>query len=140
MADTRTNEYIQEQLDLVYLNQDFAGIGDTGGLRGSVAAGNLYVALLQSGSEANYTSYARQPIVRSASGFSRTNNVITNIAQLTFPKSTGVENTITKVAVYTALTGGIKLHEQTLQYPFVISPNVSQPIIEIGQITITGGN
>lgn len=91
--------------------------------------------------ETAYTNYARQAIPRSASGFSRTANVISNVAQVTFPKAgaTGSTGNITKVAIYTALTGGTKLHEHTLVNPFAINANVTQPVIEAGELTITGG-
>ena len=91
--------------------------------------------------ETAYTNYARQAIARSAAGFSRTNNVVTNVNQITFPKAgaTGSAANITKVAIYSALTGGTKLHEQTLTNPFTVNANVTQPVIEAGEITITGG-
>lgn len=91
--------------------------------------------------ETAYSNYSRQALARSAAGFSRTNNVVTNVSQITFPKAgaTGSAANITKVAIYSALTGGIKLHEQTLANPFTVNANVTQPVIEAGELTITGG-
>jgi hypothetical protein len=92
--------------------------------------------------ETAYTNYARQAIARSGSGFSRTNNIVTNVAQLTFPKAgaTGSAGNITKVAIYTALTNGTKIHEYTLGTAFPVTANTTQPIIEAGQLSITGGS
>jgi len=59
-------------------NAAIAGVGDAGGLQPSASAGNLYVSLhtaspdaadIQTTSEADYTSYARVAVVRSASGW-----------------------------------------------------------------------
>lgn len=133
---TRTDYFIQAVLDHVYLNQAIANIGDASGLQPSAADGNLYVALLQAGGEADYTSYARQAISRT-DGFSRSNNVISNAAQINFPKATGGSNTITKVAIYDQISGGNKLHEQTLADSIPVSTNI-QPIIEAGELDITG--
>lgn len=134
---TRTNEAIQGALDLMYLNQNFAGIGDATGLRGSAAAGSFYMALVTDSGEAAYTGYSRQAIARGA-GFTRNGNVITNVAQVTFAKSTGGSPRITKLALYPAAMGGIKLHEQILPNSFEVSENVTVPIIEAGALTITG--
>ena len=91
--------------------------------------------------ETAYTNYARQALPRTGSGFSRTNNVVTNVSQITFPKAgaTGSAANITKIAIYSALTGGTKLHEQTLADAFAVNANVTQPVIEAGELSITGG-
>lgn len=134
---TRTNYFIQASLDHVYLNQAITNLGDAGGLLPSVSAGNIYVALMTASGEADYTSYARVAVPRSGSGFTRTGNIMSNVSTITFPKCTGGSNTITKVALYDASTGGNKLHEQTLSDNIPVVTNV-QPIIEPGFLTITG--
>lgn len=134
---TRTDHFIQGILDLVYLNTAFAALGDTSGLQPSATAGNIYAALETASGEADYTSYARKAIPRTASGFSRTGNVVSNVAQIDFAKATGGSNTVTKVALYDAITGGNKLHEETLAASIAVSEDV-QPAIEAAELTITG--
>jgi len=88
-----------ENLWLLHLlhNADIANIGDAGGLRGSVTAGNLYWALFtadpgEAGSavtnETAYTGYARVAAPRSASGFTISANVATPPADVDFPVCT----------------------------------------------------
>ena len=42
-----TNAAEQSLLDLLFLNTDWANIGDAGGLQNSAAAGNFYISLQQ---------------------------------------------------------------------------------------------
>lgn len=132
---TRTNYFIQAILDHIYLNVSIANIG--GGLPASSSVGNIYVALMTDLGEADYTDYVRIAIPRSSQGFSRTGNTVINAATVYFPKCTGGNNTITKIALYDSLTGGNKLHEQVLTDNIPVVTNV-QPIIEPGYLTITG--
>jgi len=135
---TRTNYFIQKSLDHIYLNSAITNIGDASGLPAAATAGNLYMALLVSGTETAYTSYARQPIPRSGSGFVRDANVVSNVAQVNFPKSTGAgETTCNQVAIYDAVSGGNQMHLQTLAYDITTTIN-HIPIIEAGALTITG--
>lgn len=136
---TRSDAYIQATLDLIYKNIDFAGVGDAGGVRGSVAPGYLYVALFTDTVEVAYAGYARQAVVRSAAGWSRTSNVVSNAADVIFPLcpvGTSIQSG-TKVCLYTAATGGILLHTYTLVSPVPVQATV-RPVIEAGAITITG--
>lgn len=134
---TRTDYFIQKSLDHVYLNAAITNIGDANGLPASATSGNLYAALLTASAEADYGAYARVAIPRTASGFSRTLNVMSNVAAITFAKATSGTNVITKLAIYDASTSGNKLHEETISAPITVTTNV-QPIIEAGQLTITG--
>jgi hypothetical protein len=134
---TRSNYFIQKSLDHIYLNAAIANIGDATGLPAAGTAGNLYAALLVSGTEANYGSYARVAIPRTSAGFSRTNNVVSNVAQLNFPKATSGSNVCNQIAIYDRITSGEQLHLQTLDNPITVTTNM-QPIIEAGSLTITG--
>lgn len=96
---SKSNAWEAALLDLTFLNVDATLIGDAGGLRGSVVAGSFFVSLHtaypgeagnQSTSEATYTPYARQGIPRSAAGFVRAANAVTNVAAVTFPTRTDV--------------------------------------------------
>ena len=85
-------------LKLVLQNIPFTNIGDAGGLLGSVADGNFYVALhtgdpgdagSQVTSEIAYTGYARVAIVRTAAGFAVAGDNGSNVGTILFPKMTG---------------------------------------------------
>lgn len=134
---TRTNYFIQASLDHFYLNEPVAGIGDATGLPASATDGNLYVALLVDNTEANYGGYARQPIPRTAAGFVRAANVISNVAMITFPRASSGSNVINNVAIYDSLAAGNQLHLQTIADPITVTTNV-QPIIEAAALEITG--
>jgi hypothetical protein len=79
---------------------------------------NLYVSLHtadpgeagdQTTSEASYTGYARVAVARTSSGWTVTNNSVTNAAAITFPQCTGGSNTISHFAVGTASSGAGKI-------------------------------
>jgi len=42
---SKSNEFAAAVLNLIFKNTDIATIGDAGGVRGSVSAGNLYLSL-----------------------------------------------------------------------------------------------
>ena len=74
VADT----WVSRILNLLFVNADAANIGDATGLRGSSAAGSLYVSLhtgtpavtgTQATNECAYTSYARVAVARTAGGW-----------------------------------------------------------------------
>ncbi len=97
-------------LQLLFLNADWAGIGDAGGLRGSVSAGNYYVSLhtadpgeagTQATNEATFVGYARVAIPRG--GLSGVNwtvlaNQVANAASVQFAECTGGTETLTHFA------------------------------------------
>ena len=79
---------------------------------------NLYVSLHtadpgeagdQTTSEASYTGYARVAVARTSSGWTVTNNSVTNAAAITFPQCTGGSNTISHFAVGTGSSGAGKI-------------------------------
>lgn len=122
----------QAFLDLLFLNTDWTGIGDAGGLRGAVAAGSFYVALhtadpgetgaAQTTSECTLGGYARQPLARSAAGFSRSGSTIANVPQVTFPEVTSGSETITHYSVGVAASGaGQILYRAALTTPRLFS-------------------
>lgn len=109
-----SNAAEQALLDLVFLNTNFANIGDATGLRGSSTAGSLYIALHtsdpgeagdQTSSECNYGSYARVAVARSGAGFSRSGSTISNVAAVTFPAATSGTNTATYFSIGVASSG-----------------------------------
>jgi len=89
------NTFENEILKLIFQNTDITGIGDSGGLRGSVTAGSVYVRLCtdavevsdsQIGTECAYTGYVAggAAVERSASGWSVSGSEIKNVAEVTF--------------------------------------------------------
>lgn len=136
---TRSDAYIQASMDLIYRNTNFAGVGDTTGVRGSTAPGSLHVALMTETGEVAYTGYARGAVERSASGWNRAGNVVTNASDVVFtlvPEGT-TPQTATRAAIYTAGTSGTLLHTATLPVPIPIQAGI-RPVIEAGAIIITG--
>lgn len=59
----------------------------------------------QTTGEGNYTSYARQPVARSASGWTDSSGTVTNDAEIAFPACTGGSDTISHVGVGTLVSG-----------------------------------
>jgi len=101
-------------LDLLFLNADWANVGDAGGLQNSAAAGSFYIALHtsdpgeagdQTTSEAAYTSYARVAVARSGAGWSRAGSTISNVALVQFPQCTGSSATATYFSIGTESSG-----------------------------------
>jgi len=107
---------------------------------------NLYVSLHtgdvgeggdQTTSEANYTGYARVAVVRTSSGWTVTNNSVTNAAAITFPQCTGGSNAITHFAVGTGSSGAGKiLYKGALTASLAVS-NLIIPEFAIGTLTIS---
>lgn len=115
---SKTNTWENDLLKLVFNNTDAALIGDATGLRGSSAAGNLYVSLHtadpgeagdQTTNEIAYTSYARVAVARSGAGWTVATNTVTNAAAITFPQCTGGSGTATHFGIGTASSGAGKL-------------------------------
>jgi hypothetical protein len=113
---------------LVFNNTNAANIGDATGLRGSSAAGSLFLSLHtadpgeagnQSTSEIAYTSYARAAVARSGAGFTVTGNSVVLAASVDFPAGTGGSGTATHFAVGTASSGTGKI-----LYKGAITPNI----------------
>ena len=105
-----TNAAEADLLDLIFLNVDFAHIGNAGGLRGSTSAGSFYISLHtadpgesgnQNTNEATYTGYARVAVVRSGSGWTLTTSTISNAALVQFAQCTGGSNTLTHFGIGT---------------------------------------
>lgn len=127
---SKGNTFENDLLLLIFNNTNAANVGDATGLRGSSTAGSLYVSLHtadpgeagdQTTSETAYTSYARQAVARSGSGFTVTNNSVSPAANIDFPECTGSAGAaITHFAIGTASSGAGKI-----LYKGAISPNIT---------------
>lgn len=140
-----TNAAEEALLDLLFLNVDFANIGDAGGLQNSASAGSFYVSLLEGDpgetgavtSESTYTDYARVAVARSGAGFSRTGSTISNVALISFPPSTGGTSTVTHFGIHTASSGSgnMILYGALAASRTITSGNTPQ--YAAGQLTVT---
>ena len=95
-------------------NDDWANIGDAGGLLGSSAPGVFYVSLHtadptdtgdQTTSEATFTSYARVSVVRDGTEWVVSGNGLENGNAITYPTCTGGSSTVTHFGIGTDSTG-----------------------------------
>lgn len=109
-----TNAAEAALLDLIFLNTDWANIGDAAGLQNSAAAGSFYISLHiadpgeagdQTTNETAYPSYARVAVARSAGGWTRSVSTVSNTALVQFPQCTGGSSTITHYGIGTAASG-----------------------------------
>ena len=141
-----TNAAEQALLDLLFLNTDWAGIGDAGGLQNSAAAGSFHISLHsadpgeagnQSTNEISYTGYARVAVARTAGGWTRTVSTISNTALVQFGQCTGGTATATHFGIGTDSTGtGNLLLKGALNASLSISNGI-QPQFAAGAMTAT---
>lgn len=110
------NTFEYEVLKLIFNNTDIAGIGDSGGIRGSVTAGNLYIRLCtnavqvsdsQVGTECSYTGYVTGGVAvgRTGSDWSVMGSTATNINDIVFGKCTAGSETVSYVEIWRNNTG-----------------------------------
>lgn len=106
---------IDKLLDLLFNNADFGGIGDSGGLRGSVASGQWWLSLHssepaligdQTSFEIVYGGYARAPVNRTGAGWTRTGTNVSPVANVQWPVCTGGAALAVFVGIGTAPSGG----------------------------------
>ncbi|CAB4141140.1 hypothetical protein UFOVP412_36 [uncultured Caudovirales phage] len=140
-----TNAAEANLLNLLFLNVDWANIGDAGGLQNSAAAGSFYISLhtadpgeagTQSTSEVAYTGYARVAVNRTGGGWTLTAQTITNTALVQFPQCTGGTATATHFGIGTDLSGaGNLLMKGALTSSLSISNGI-QPQFAAAALTV----
>ena len=141
-----TNAAEAALLDLLFLNIDWANIGDAAGLQNSAVAGSFYISLHtadpgeagnQSTNEVAYTSYARVAVARTAGGWTRTVSSVANTALVQFPQATGGSAVATHFGIGTDLSGaGNLLLKGALNSSLSISNGI-QPQFAAGAMTAT---
>ena len=141
-----TNAAEAALLDLLFLNVDWANIGDAGGLQNSATAGSFYISLhtsdpgeagSQTTNEVAYTSYARVAVARSAGGWTRSVSTVSNTALVQFPQATGGTATATHFGIGTDASGaGNLLLKGALNSSLSISNGI-QPQFAAGALTAT---
>ncbi|ORC37247.1 hypothetical protein B4O97_03395 [Marispirochaeta aestuarii] len=143
---SKSNTFENELLLLLLNNTNIANVGDATGLRGSSAAGVLYVSLHtadpgeagnQSTSEADYTGYGRVSVARTSGGWTVTGNAAANAAAITFGACTGGTNAITYFGIGTSETGtGKLLYSGALSATLNVSNGIT-PEFGAGELDIT---
>jgi hypothetical protein len=141
-----TNAAEAALLDLLFLNVDWANIGDAAGLQNSATAGSFYISLHsadpgeagnQSTNEISYTGYARVAVNRTAGGWTRTVSTIANTALVQFGQCTGGTATATHFGIGTDSSGvGNLLLKGALNASLSISNGI-QPQFAAGAMTAT---
>jgi hypothetical protein len=141
-----TNAAEAALLDLLFLNVDWANIGDAAGLQNSATAGSFYISLHsadpgeagnQSTNEISYTGYARVAVNRTAGGWTRTTSTIANTALVQFGQCTVGTATATHFGIGTDSTGaGNLLLKGALNASLSISNGI-QPQFAAGAMTAT---
>jgi len=126
---SKSNALETAWLALLFNNTDIPDIGDAGGLRGSVAAGSLYLSLhtadpgeagTQATSEISYTGYARQGVARTAGNFAVSGNTMSLNVNVDFPEmSGGAGGNVTHFAVGVAAAGAT-----VVLYKGPVTPNI----------------
>jgi hypothetical protein len=133
-------------IDLFFLNQAFADVGDASGLQPSSTAGSFYISLHtadptdsgdQTSNEADYTSYARVAVARSGAGWSRSGNEITNAAAVDFPEATGGDNDITHFGIGSDASGAGNLWYAGALTATLSVTNLITPSFAIGELSVT---
>lgn len=146
---SKGNTFENDLLLLLFNNTTIANIGDATGVRGSTAAGSLYLSLHtadpgetgdQTTSECNYTSYARLAVARSGAGFTVSTNSVVLAANQDFAQpgnATNLPQTATHFAIGSASSGtGKILYKGAITPNIVISNTGSIPRLTTGT-TIT---
>jgi hypothetical protein len=115
---SKSNTFENELLLLIFNNTNIANIGDATGLRGSTAAGSLYLSLHsadpgeagdQTTNEVAYTGYARVAVARSGAGFTVAGNSVSPAANVDFGACTALPATYAYWAIGTAAAGAGKI-------------------------------
>lgn len=143
-----TNAAEANLLSLLFLNTNWASLGDSTGLRGSTASGNLCISLHtadpgeaaasgQSTSETGYTGYTRVNVARSAGGFTLAAPTISNAGLVQFPQCSGGSSTITHFGIGTDFSGsGNLIFKGALTSSLSVSTGI-QPQFAAGALTVT---
>jgi hypothetical protein len=130
------NTFSADLLKLVFQAVALANIAD---VAASGPLANLYVSLhtadpgaggSQNTSEAAYTGYARQPVVRTSSGWAISSQTITPVADVTFGLCTAGSETETFFGIGTLISGAGKLLYWGALSPTIVVANGVTPIVK----------
>lgn len=144
------NTFEYEILKLIFNNTDIVGIGDLGGIRGSVTAGNLYVRLCtnavqvsdsQVGTECSYTGYVAGGVAvgRTITDWSVMGSTAININDIVFGECTAGSDTVSYVEIWRNNTGNTdadRVAWKDLPDDLLVSVGII-PVFYAGDIIIT---
>ena len=145
MTDAKGNTFENDLLKLIFNATAIANIADNAA---TSPLTNLYVSLHtgdpgeagnQTTNETSYGSYVRVAVARGTSGWTVTNNSVTNAAGVTFAQCSSGTASITHFAIGTASTGtGKVLYKGALTSPtsLAVSSGV-QPQFAASSLTVT---
>lgn len=141
-----TDVFENGMLSLIFENANYANVGDATGLRGSTTAGVFYISLHESdpgetgnqtSNEGNYTSYARQSVVRSTAGWSVASGTADNDAAINFPACSGGSDTETHAGIGSDVSGAGNLFMRaTLTASLAVSNGIT-PSFAVGALDIS---
>ncbi len=140
---SKSNDFENDLVLLVFQNANAANIGDATGLRGSSTAGNLFISLHtsdpgeagnQSTNEIAYTGYARVQLARTSGNFTVTANAVAFAANVDFPAGTGGSGTATHFGIGVASSGATKLLYKGALSPSIVCGNGVTPRINAGTV------
>lgn len=138
-----TDQFEEDLLRLILLNEAITGIGDAAGLQPSATLGTLWISLHtsdpgeggdQETNEAAYTNYVRVGVVRGATGWTVNAGVGQANNEIAFPAA-GSQEQITHVGVGTDQTGpGKLLLKGVLPAPIDVDVSITP---KLGSLTVT---
>jgi len=144
---SKSNQFENSLLQLLFNNVDIANIGDAGGIQNSATAGSLYLALHtadpgeagdQTTNECTYGSYDRVAVARTVGGWTVSSDTAVNTALAQFPECTSGSETITYVSIGTSdyPTAGMILYSGALTASRSVSTGI-QPQFSATSLTVT---
>lgn len=142
-----TTAFANSLAQLIFWNTNIANIGDATGLRGASTVGNLWLTLHTASpgsagtavtNEVSYTGYARVQLARSNAAWVISGNVVSPIADVSFPaNSGGTTQTATHWGIVNTASGaGVLLVSGTLSPSQVIAPLAIPRIKAASTLTI----
>lgn len=139
---SKTNDFENDLLLLLFQNANIANLGDATGVRGSTAAGSLFISLhtadpgeagTQSTNEIAYTGYARIGLARTSGNFTVSGNAVSFAANVDFGACTAGSGTATHFGIGVASSGATRLlYKGALSPSIAVSSGVT-PRINAGQ-------
>lgn len=142
---SKSNEFENALLDLIFNNTDIGNIGDVTGIQGSTTPGNLYVSLHTSDpgesvtdpttTETTYTGYDRVAVARSTTGWTVTGNSVSPAADIDFGECTASPGSA--IGWFAITTGTDGSGDEMVLYYGALSPSITMSTGVIPRIKST---
>lgn len=139
---SKANDFENDLLLLLFQNANIANLGDATGVRGSTAAGSLFISLhtadpgeagTQSTNEISYTGYARVGLARTSGNFTVSGNAVSFAANVDFGACTAGSGTATHFGIGMASSGSTRLMYKGALSPTIAVSSGVTPRINAGQ-------